>query len=154
MLRGIIGTEAGLNIKFNFMSEFYKQYFCPFNDIYSLIVEDDGKVSYAYLLKERDVISDVWLYNQQKNPNKTDWSNRDDMPFLNPQEYILEDAIMCLPIKEDSDVDLEWKCNDEAIEVKVYVRKELIAILRPYLFPAFSLLVCKDSPLAKKWVVS
>lgn len=53
------------------------------------IVEDDGKVAYAYLLKGNDIISDVWLYNQQRTPDTIDWTNKVDMLFLNPKNYIL-----------------------------------------------------------------
>jgi len=130
------------------MSEFYQQYFCPYCKSYSLIIEDNSRVAYAYLLSERSIISDVWLYNQGETPNKINWNDRNDMPFLNPREYILDNII---PIKYDSDIDLSWIYQDNLIEVKIYIRRELIAILRPKLFPSFSLLVCKDGPLAKKW---
>ncbi len=132
------------------MSEFYKQYVCPYDKHYSLLIEDDGRVSYAYLLKDSSIISDVWLYNQQETPNNTNWADRDKMPFLNPKEFILIEKIV-LPIESDSDVKLDWKYRDELKEVDVFIRGERIAVLKPNLCPSFSLLVCKDGPLAKKW---
>ena len=35
------------------MREFYVQIFSQQNDCYSVVIEDDGKVAYAYLLKEK-----------------------------------------------------------------------------------------------------
>jgi hypothetical protein len=131
------------------MSKFYQQFFCPYDSRYSLIIDDDGRVSYAYLLNERNIIADVWLYNQQETPEKTNWSNKDDMPFLNSKEYVLDGKIIT-PIKDDSDIDLDWVYQDNLKEVKIRIRGELIAILEPCLFPGFSLLVYKDGPIAKK----
>ena len=129
------------------MSEFFKQYFCPYDKNYSLIVEDDGRVSYAYLLNEDNIISDVWLYNQEKTPNEVNWEDPNNMPFLNPQEYVLDDAT--IPIKDDSDIEISWVYQNDLKEVKIYIRGRLTAILSPNLFPGFSLLVCKDGPLAQ-----
>jgi hypothetical protein len=134
------------------MSKFYKQYVCPYDKHYSLIIEDDGRVSYAYLLKDRDIISDVWLYNQQESPDNTNWTNRDEMPFLNPKEYLYEGKSIP-PIESDSDVKLDWKYGDELYVVNVFIREERIAVLKPDLRPGFSIMVREDGPLAKKWDV-
>jgi len=130
------------------MSEYYQQYFCSYNEDSSLIIEDDGKVAYAYLLKGNGIISDVWLYNQQRTPDTTDWTNKDDMPFLNPKNYILDNRIFS-PIKDDSDVEIEWSISNQIEKAKIYIRNELIAILVPNLFPGYSSLVYEDGLLAK-----
>jgi hypothetical protein len=135
------------------MSEFFKQYVCPQDERYSLLIEDDGRVSYAYLLEGRDIIADVWLYNQQEAPNNANWSDQNEMPFLNPKYYILGGKSV-LPIENDSDVILNWKYRKELKEVDVFIRGERIAILKPNLRPSYSLLVDKDGPLAKKMELS
>lgn len=35
-----------------------------------LIIEDNGRVAYAYLLKNEKIIGDVWLYNRCVSPKK------------------------------------------------------------------------------------
>jgi len=45
------------------MNEFYQQYFCPYDEKYSVIIEDNGKVSYAYLLKLKNIIGDVGIHS-------------------------------------------------------------------------------------------
>ena len=131
------------------MSKFYQQYFCIDDDFFSLIIEDNGKVAYAYLLKKRNIISDVWLYNQQTTPSTVDWTNKKDLPFLNPKNYILNNRVFS-PIKNQIEVKIKWDLLDEAKRVRIYIRNELIAVLGPNLFPGYSSLVCKDGPLAKK----
>ncbi len=132
------------------MSEFYKQEICPYDKCYSVIIEDNSRVSYAYLLKDKSIISDVWLYNQISTPDKTNWKDRDKMPFLNPREYILEGKSV-LPIEKNSDVNINWMYQNDLDGVTIFIRGEPIAVLKPKLFPGYSLLVCKDGPLAKKW---
>ncbi len=58
---------------------------------YSIIIEDDGKVAYAYLYDaEKRIVSDVWLYNRGENPATIDWSDRSKLPFQNPAGYVSE----------------------------------------------------------------
>ena len=130
------------------MTEFYQQYFCPSNEKFSVIIEDDGKVAYAYLLSKKEIISDVWLYNQEKTPKSINWQNRNNMPFLNPQNYILDKFIA--PLNDRTDVSLDWNYIHDLIEVKLYIRNEMIAILEPNAFPGWSVLAKIDGPLAKK----
>ena len=131
------------------MNEFYQQYFCPYDEKYSVIIEDNGRVSYAYLLKLKNVIGDVWLYNKKENPDKVNWKCINEMPFLNPKEYIdFEKKIS--PIVESSDVHLSWKYSDDLEEVNIFIKNGLIAILKPQSCPGWSYFVKKDGPLAKK----
>jgi hypothetical protein len=71
------------------MSNFFFQYFCNFNANYSIIIEDDNRVAYAYLLEGENIVGDVWLYNQEQSPVKENWDNPDDLPFLNSLDYII-----------------------------------------------------------------
>ena len=68
------------------MSNFFEQIFCTHCKDYSVIIEDDGRVCYAYLYFKFSVIGDVWMYNQSPSPIKTEWI-KDQMPFLNPIEF-------------------------------------------------------------------
>lgn len=132
------------------MSEFFLQLFCDLNEAYSLIIEDDGRVAYAYLMKYEDIIGDVWLYNQVDAPNYTNWEDG-KMPFLNPIEYI-EDDMLINPIKYENEISCEWETlvNKEPIsEVRIYLRGKLIAKMKPGSKPGWSTIVKKDGPLAK-----
>jgi len=134
------------------MSEFFSQWFCNLNTSYSLIIEDDERVAYAYLMKEEDIIGDIWLYNQIPPPIIVDWEDTDDMPFLNPKEYVKE----CIPpIINENAIELKWTLidNNETVkEVDIYINKKLIAKLSPESKPGWSKVVTKDGPLAKVYI--
>jgi hypothetical protein len=56
---------------------------------FSLIVEDDDRVAYAYLLHNEEIVGDVWLYNGDPAPSDPQWGDPSGAPFLNPQEFVL-----------------------------------------------------------------
>jgi hypothetical protein len=131
------------------MSEFFSRWFCNFNKSYSLAIEEDGRVAYAYLMYEEDIIGDIWLYNQISTPIKVNWKNVDDMPFLNPEEYI---KVNIPPVVNEDEIRLQWvpNNNDNSIkEVDIYIRQKLIAKLSSGSTPGWSTVVIKDGPLAK-----
>lgn len=130
------------------MSTFTTQIPCEFDLHYSLKIVDDGRVAYAYLLEGEDVIGDVWLYNQQQAPIVSFWQP-EDMPFLNPAEYLAENASI-KPIEQESEIRTEWteSKDDGLIEVAVYIRDKFIASVAVGSKPGWSVLVAKDGPLA------
>jgi hypothetical protein len=130
------------------MSEFYTQIHCPLNSNYSVVVEDNGKVAYAYLYVDENIIGDVWLYNQQQAPLEERWQP-EDMPFLNPVGYLKENV--CIkPIKSDHDINCHWGLdpNNELLHVMLFLKEELVAKLEPNSKPGWSTLVKKNGPLA------
>lgn len=129
------------------MTEFYDQQSCELNEDYSVIIEDDGKVAYAYLLNEDDIIGDVWLYNQATSPLSVNWVP-EDMPFLNPKEFVKEEVI---PIVDGSELQLKWSLSNDLTlkEVLIYINNKLIAKLTSGSTPGWSTVVTKDGPLAK-----
>jgi hypothetical protein len=130
------------------MSTFFLQVHCELDHHYSVIIEDDGRVAYAYLYDGEDIIGDVWLYNQQQAPAISFW-REEDMPFLNPTEYLAKDAAI-KPIQEESEVRCEWteSLNDGLIEVGISIRGKFIASIASGSKPGWSVLVAKDGPLA------
>lgn len=130
------------------MSTFSLQVPCEFDHHYSLMIKDDGRVAYAYLYEDEDIIGDVWLYNQQQAPETSFWLV-EDMPFLNPTEYLAKDASI-KPISEESEVRCEWteNLNDGLIEVGISIREKFIAAISSGSKPGWSVLVAKDGPLA------
>jgi hypothetical protein len=133
------------------MSTFTTQIPCEFDRNYSLKIVDDGRVAYAYLYESEDIIGDVWLYNQQEPPQTSFWLP-EDMPFLNPREY-LENNGMIKPIQQASEIRTEWteSKDDGLIEVGIYIRNKFIASVAAGSKPGWSVLVAKDGPLALKY---
>jgi hypothetical protein len=130
------------------MSTFSLRADCEFDDYYSIVIEDDGRVCYAYLYEGEDIIGDVWLYNQQQAPTTSFWQ-AEDMPFLNPTEYLTRDAAV-KPIINENEVRCEWTTSkdDGLIEVGIYIRDKFIASIISGSKPGWSVLVIKDGPLA------
>jgi len=129
------------------MSEFYLQVHCEFDRYYSIIIEDDSRVAYAYMYWGEDIIGDVWLYNQSQTPKKTLWVE-ENMPFLNPAEY-LKANINIPPITKANEVGCEWtESPDGVIEVEILIRGQFIAGIAAGSKPGWSALVVKDGPLA------
>lgn len=127
------------------MSEFYKQLVCEENTQYSVVVEDDSKVAYAYLFKGSEVIGDVWLYNQASTPLIAKWDKK-NLPFLNPNEFVKEHIS---PIVNDSEVTVVWYFTyvGEFESVLIYIHGKLTAKLSIGSMPGWSRCVLKDGPL-------
>jgi len=130
------------------MSQFLTQIPCEFDAAYSVLIEDDGRVAYAYLLEYGDVIGDVWLYNQELAPLDSNWFNQ-QTPYLNPAEYLAENAAI-KPIKNETEMRCEWlaSANDGSIEVGISIRDRFIAQISSGSKPGWSVLVVKNGPLA------
>lgn len=130
------------------MTEFYLQVHCEFDSYYSVIIEDDGQVAYAYMYFGEDIVADVWLYNQAETPKETIWV-KEKMPFLNPAEYVKK-GIFISPLIDESEVRCEWIENsDGLIEVEILLRENFVAGMAAGSLPGWSALVVKDGPLAQ-----
>jgi hypothetical protein len=70
------------------------------NNDYSLIIESNKRVVYAYLLEEGKLVGDVWLYNICEIPIVPEWKTNKEMPFANSEEYVLEHDFL-LPTSDD-----------------------------------------------------
>ncbi|GAB3938266.1 hypothetical protein [Mucilaginibacter myungsuensis] len=130
------------------MSTFLTQIACEVDDAYSVLIEDDGRVAYAYLLEFGDVIGDVWLYNQDEAPTDSNWAMQSS-PYLNPREF-LADGSDIKPIKDEKELRCEWtlSASDSSVEVGIYIRDKFVASIESGSKPGWSVLVVKDGPLA------
>ena len=53
----------------------------------AIVIEDDGRVGYAYFLDSRgDICGDVWLYNRCPAPDVPEWHDPSGAPFANPSD--------------------------------------------------------------------
>ncbi len=87
------------------------------------MIEDDGRVGYAYLLnQEGKVCGDVWLYNRGPAPKEPEWSDREKAPYANPESYVLPKPMFSLPTSI-ADFSIEWRHKANGIrEARVYIR--------------------------------
>jgi hypothetical protein len=131
------------------MSQFFVQIFNNSNPIYSVVIEDDGRVAYAYLLEDNNIIGDIWLYNQIEPPMTGEWKV-EDMPFLNPSEF-LKNNVSILPIMYENEVDCKWGevIDGQLTEVVISLSNDIIAKMCSGSNPGWSTQVSKDGPLAK-----
>ncbi|AMR31879.1 hypothetical protein A0256_10820 [Mucilaginibacter sp. PAMC 26640] len=129
------------------MSQIRLTFACEFDKAYSVVVEDDGRVAYAYLMYYDEIVSDVWLYNRIEPPAEiflNDWRQQP----LNPDEYIRKDIII-VPMTDLSQIHCEWdESEDGVIEVAVVLRRRFTAELKHGAKPGWSVFVAKDGPLA------
>jgi len=124
----------------------YKHFFCQEIYIYSIIIESENDAVYAYLLKDDNIVGDVWLYNETEDPLQNQWETNIIGPYKNSIEYIKLSSIKILDI---NNVNNEWIIeNNKLIKVKIYSDNKLIAILKDGHKPGFCVNAKIDGPLA------
>ena len=116
---------------------------------YSVLVDDDGRVAYAYLLDPNNaIVGDVWLYNRGITPSESEWKDSTKMPFANPIDFVKKDRAF-ITIRGLSEINLRWGKTNVGIKVSVFIRNELFAILIEGEKPGRSVLAEKNGPLAR-----
>lgn len=109
----------------------------------AVVLEDDGRVAYAYLLDDEKIVADVWLYNVAPTPDEPEWRNPSRMPFLNPLGFCAPHAFR---LSRQTSVECRW-LGDGTVEV-VFDRV-LFARLRHGSKPGWSRFAAQPGPLAK-----
>jgi len=115
----------------------------------AIVIEDDGRVGYAYFLDSRgEICGDVWLYNRCPAPDEPEWSDPAAAPFANPAAYV--GSCVDFPFPQSSaDIVVDWACHDGAGLARIFIRKTLVAVLKSGAKPGWALLAGKDGPLAR-----
>lgn len=116
---------------------------------YSVVIEDDGKVVYAYLRDAGEMVADVWIQNVDEAPERPEWDDPANAPFANPREYCRSHQP---PVVRDpaDDLTLEWiHADGNVIAVLVKIRGTTVARLEPGSKPGWSRFAKKDGPLAR-----
>ncbi|HVS70177.1 MAG TPA: hypothetical protein VHQ47_02865 [Phycisphaerae bacterium] len=118
----------------------------------SVLVEDDGRVAYAYLRDNGNIIGDVWLYNRLTAPQIPEWRLEPAQPpFLNPQEFSVSPPFS-IPINKYR-CTVDWRSIEANKEVAdILVDGMLIARLARNAKPGWSVFAVKDGPLAKRLI--
>ena len=113
---------------------------------FAVYIEDDDRVCYAYLLMEDKIVGDIWLYNHAPTPSDPEWHSKENLPFLNPAEFVKENLE---PFEASSPVEVTWDLGEETV-ANIFLASRLIAKLTVGSCPGWSSLVTKDGPLARK----
>lgn len=109
----------------------------------SVVIEDDDRVAYAYLKQLGEIVADVWLYNVIAPPDENTWTDKAQMPFLNPKKYCTQEEFRRIT------PDVHVTCTLLSEHVEVRVEGQLLARLRPGIKPGWSRLARISGPLAK-----
>lgn len=115
----------------------------------SLIIEDDDKVAYAYLLRNDSISSDVWLYNVIEPTEQPDWSSPDDMPFLNPRCLSIGSGHFP-PLDDAGRIRFESSQSADKAFVRVFIDGQLHAVLEDGAKPGWCRLASVNGALAKR----
>jgi len=107
----------------------------------SLVLEDDGRVAYAYLLIEGRIVGDVWLYNVAAAPAAIS-ADPEHLPFLNPSGLASDSADW--RFDQDPSVSCRW----DARGVTVMGNGVAMARLEPGAKPGWSRYAIEAGPLA------
>ena len=131
------------------MSTFLHQLTCT-DGLHRCIVEDNGRVAYAYLIRENKVIGDLWLYNQAESPVEPEWRDRTKAPFLNPVAFV-DSVAMARPLQSSDDIAADWEFGADGVasRVSLYLCGRLYGVLEPMAKPGWCVAALKDGPLAK-----
>lgn len=116
---------------------------------HSVVLEDDGRVAYGYLLEAGVIVSDVWLYNRGVAPDTPEWTSADaEMPFANSRQYAAQEPFT--HVRDISECWVEWGCYDgEHIAALVRIRDRVHALLAEGEKPGYCRLAHRSGPLAK-----
>ena len=115
-----------------------------------VFIEDDGRVAYAYLSHEGEIVGDVWLYNRVESPDAPEWEMRppENSPYLNASEFVCDPCPVILP-QNESQLNVEWAVNAEGKRgARIFCTDQLLAELFFGDKPGRALAAKKAGPLA------
>ena len=112
----------------------------------SLVVEDDGRVAFAYLLIAEKIVSNAWLYNVAEAPKTAPWLDGLQIPCLNPREFCAGGTVTRL--SDARSVRFVW--SPEGVDLML--NDHLVARLEKGCKPGWSKFAAKSGPLAKPLV--
>jgi hypothetical protein len=114
---------------------------------WSVVVDDDGRVAYAYLLRNGKITTDVWLYNRVPPPDDFDPAERGSPP-RNPAKYCVVPPPE--PIHAEREVEVVWEApGGEVKSVSLLIRGAPAARLAPNVRPGWSAGAARDGPAAR-----
>lgn len=128
-------------------NELILEFAAPRED-YIITFEDDGKVGYAYLKKEKKIVAAVWLYNRCQTPTIAEWKDPANIPFANCEGYMSEGGRLNIPVSQ-GDVVVTWQYEDGLPVANIYIFKELYGVLDTDYKVGYARFAVKDGPIAR-----
>lgn len=115
---------------------------------YSVVIDIDSLVAYAYLLHHEAVISDVWLFNVGDAPAFPEWSQPENAPFRNPIGFA---SARPVPAQlRPTDVSVQWRYMDgRLLAARILIAGVVAAQLAPNAKPGWSVWALRNGPLAR-----
>jgi hypothetical protein len=118
---------------------------------YAAVFEDDGQVAYGYMVIDKTIVSDVWLYNSANTPVTPPWRDGPEgLPFCNPTDFAGVDRFE--PVKDDEDISFLWVYGPDKVPIAVefWIRGKRHGRVTTDSKPGWCVLATKDGPLARK----
>lgn len=119
---------------------------------FSVVLDEECGVGYAYLRREGKLTSHVWLYNRSGTPDFPEWGAYREPPYKNSRGYVRDAALD--PPNSEAEFSVVWSSSEEAVCVDVLLRGQTIGRLLSTERVGWSLLAVKAGPLAKPLVES
>jgi hypothetical protein len=127
---------------------FFLTFSDPSGSSMMVVIEEDEKTCYAYLLEGEEIVGNVWLYNRREASVTPEWelpNAKQYIPFSNPRSHINHEG----PAVSTSDhVCVYWNGNVAAVYLN---GKNLHAILHRGDFPGKCIYAAAAGPLAKPY---
>lgn len=122
------------------------------NPAYMVCVDFNGRTAYAYLCKDRLVLSEVWLYNAVPAPEIPEWGSGPSPlpPYLNSREFVSEEEFAVPESREK--IEVCWFRLNGEIQALIYIHDELHATMLTGERVGCCRLAKKSGPLARKLV--
>lgn len=122
----------------------------PYPSDHTLVIEEDDRVAFAYLLQHHTIVADVWLYNQRPALHQPIWeASQGGLPPVNPPKYLRTDT-PGLNADLVQAAHAEWQ--PDTGKVTLHFPNGHRVQLAPGWKPGYSTLVATDGPLARKWM--
>lgn len=104
---------------------------------WTVVVEEDGDVAYAYLLRDQKIVSHVWLYNAHRNSSKQELA------------ALVAADVTVRPLRFEVSVRAIWReATAERVVVEIWLYGRLHACLSSDSSPGWCRLAKTDGPLA------
>ena len=115
-----------------------------------VVFEDDGRTAYGYLVRDKVIVSDVWVYNHGAPPEHPEWDDPSRAPFRNPKAYARSETIE--PATREDDIAFAWAGTAEKRSATITLRGVVLGVLTLGSRPGRARMAAADGPLARTLV--
>lgn len=130
---------------------FWGAYSCPNDESYAVVVEDDGRVTYAYLLRDKEFVTHAWLFNSLPESQQVECDA--SAPPCNPESNIKEDMPRVAPIQDSSEVSIRWSL-ESPVTASVFIHDVQYAILVDGVRPSYSIFIKEDNRCGRQATIA